>query len=70
MEGRSCVRVDFHCRVVFTCVDKIEAIYERLLVTFTFTSHLRYIASISLTRLKLRAYACKNYATVELIHLS
>ena len=50
MEGRSCVRVDFHCRVVFTCVDKIEAMYERLLVTFTFTSHLRYIASISLTR--------------------
>ena len=33
MEGRSCVRVDFHCRVVFTCVDKIEAMYERLLVT-------------------------------------
>ena len=36
----------------FTCVDKIEAMYERLLVTFTFTSDLPYVASILLTRLK------------------
>ena len=57
MEGRSCVRVDFHCRVVFTCVDKIDAMYERLLVTFTFTSDLPYVASILLTRLKV-TYIC------------
>ena len=23
------VRVDFHCRLIFTCVNEIEAIYER-----------------------------------------
>ena len=22
-------KVDFHCRVIFTCVNKIEAMYER-----------------------------------------
>ena len=54
MEGRLYLRVDFHCRVVFTCVDKIEAMYERLLVTFTFTRDFPYIASIL-------TYALKSY---------
>ena len=27
-----CVRVDFHSRVIFTCVNEIEAMYERLWV--------------------------------------
>ena len=28
--------VDFHCRVIFTCVNKIEAIYERSLIISRF----------------------------------
>ena len=27
------LRVDFHCRVIFTCVNEIEVIYERSLIT-------------------------------------
>ena len=27
-----CVRVDFHSRVIFMCVNEIEAMYERLCV--------------------------------------
>ena len=59
--------------VNFTHVNKIEAMYERPRVnvrvergsTFTFMRGLSYIASIFF----LRAYARKNYVTVE-IHLS
>lgn len=44
-----CVRVDFHHRVIFTCVKKIEAMYEvsRVKVergsTLTFTCDLSFI---------------------------
>ena len=51
------MKVDFHCRVIFTCVNKIEAMYGRSCVnvkvgprsTFTCTHGLSYNASISFT---------------------
>ena len=58
-------RVNFHCRVIFTCVrvgnllaNKIEAMFERLRVnvnvdpriTFTFTRDLLYKASFLFTQ--------------------
>ena len=59
------LRVDFHCRVIFTCVNsvcvnEIEAMYERSCVnvkveprsTFTLTRDRPYIASILFTRVK------------------
>ena len=50
-----CVRVDFHSRVIFTRVNKIQAMYERLNRRSTFTSMRKrsYIASILLTCVKL-----------------
>ena len=63
-----CLKVDFHCRVSFTCgrrvkftcVYEIEAMYERPRVNakvergspLTFTRDLPYIVSISLTHVK------------------
>ena len=49
--------VDFHCRVIFPCVNKIETLYGRSRKyvkieprsTFTFTRGLSYIAYISFT---------------------
>ena len=54
------VRVDFHCRVIFTRVNIIEVIYERSGVnvkikrafTLTFTRDLPYIASILFTHVE------------------
>ena len=50
-----CVRVDFHSRVIFTRVNKIQAMYERLNPRSTFTSMRKrsYIASILFTCVKL-----------------
>ena len=60
--------------VIFTRVNKIGTMYGRSRVnvkveprsTFTFPRRLSYIASISFTRLLLRAFVRKNYATVEI----
>ena len=49
--------MDFHCRVIFPCVNKIETLYGRSRKyvkieprsTFTFTRGLSYIAYISFT---------------------
>ena len=51
-----------HVKFIFTCVNEIEAMYERLQVsvkveprsTFTLTRERPYIASILFTRTKLR----------------
>ena len=72
--GAISVRVDFHCRVIFPCVNEIEAMYERplgkvkvgeiqlslLRVTFH-TMSLFYLRAQNL-----RAYARKNYTAVEI----
>ena len=54
------VRVDFHCRVNFKCVNKIEAMHGRSRVnvkfepcsTFTFARDLSYMDSISFTSVR------------------
>ena len=69
-----CVRADFHSRVIFTCVNEIEAMYERLCVnakikpslnfyvyaqTFIHSLYFIYVRKINVRT------ARKNYATVE-----
>lgn len=75
------VMVNFHCRVIFprthvnfTPINKIKSMYgkPRLNVkvervsTVTFARELPYTDSISFRAQNLRAYAEKNYATVEI----
>ena len=68
------VRVNFHCRVIFMCVNKIEVMYEGPCVnvkvelgsSFIFTSNLPYMTSILFAQVKFQAYARKNYVTVEI----
>ena len=69
-----CVRADFHSRVIFTCVNEIEAMYKRLCVnakiklslnfyvyaqTFIHSLYFIYVRKINVRT------ARKNYATVE-----
>ena len=68
------VRVNFHCCVIFMCVNKIEVMYEGPCVnvkvelgsSFIFTSNLPYMTSILFAQVKFQAYARKNYVTVEI----
>ena len=54
------VKVDFHCQIIFTCINKIEVMYERPRgkvnvergLTFIFMHDLSYVASISFTCVK------------------
>ena len=63
-----CLKVDFHCRVIFTCVNEIEAMYERPRVnakvvrgsTFTFTRDHPF--TLSLFRLRtLKNWPIRGY---------
>ena len=57
---KQALSVDFHCRVIFPCVNEIEAMYERSRMnvkvqrgsTFTYTRDTPYIFSILFTRVK------------------
>ena len=63
-------RVDFHCRVNLTCVNKIQAMNWKSLVhvkieprsTSTFTRGLSYVASISFTHVKMMRQWKSTYA--------
>ena len=69
-----CVRVDFHSRVIFTRVNKIQAMYERLCVNAKIEPSLNFyvyaqtfihsLYFINVRKINART-ARKNYATVE-----
>ena len=69
------VKVDFYCRVIFTCLNNRGNVWTDTrkreswasVNSVTFARGLSYIASISFTHVKIsRAFARKNYATVEI----